>query len=492
MRKFLNVFCKATMMVILPGIAGAAGTYYNNSVYQRYGTNTNYNTAMTGRSYATRYGQQNTNTTTSTTRTTTRTVMRQNGNKNVVNAKKSGFVGNLGLSHEFAEWNFEMNTAGSKLHYDNVKWNILSGDLSYYFGDSTPMQLKVGARYGMQFGESPMVDDDISNGGYLVTTWTGENGNVIGYQTGHALSVGTSKSGDQMGFNASFGLTDYFSWGRAKITPSIGYRYLKYKLKTEQNYGSTIEVLESTDEHPYVTCVSGYMGELQCDPFLLFYTGSGITITGRVIDETTGAISDLIQMPDSSFGAISGVSTGGSYYYEQSGTSHEYETTWAGPYIALDAEYEINNKNFVTAGIEFGLPYYTSEGNQPYRYDWAHPKSVEDKGSLGDAIHLGMAAMWKTQVADAAMLTLGFTYDYYKVSGATAKTFLNSAYYTDLYNAYSAAYDATDDADEKAIYQEEMNTIAGYRSAGWALESSNEIESVYKSMGIRLGLEYKF
>jgi len=486
MKKLFSVL----LMAVVPGIAGAAGTYYNTGYY---GSNTNYNTAMTGRSYASRYGNQGTNTTTSTTRTTTRTVMRQGnaqGNKKS-NAKKQGFVGQMGLSHEFANWNFEMNSAGSKLHYDNVRWNVLSGDLSYYFGDSTPMQIKVGARYGTQFDESPMIDDDISKGGYLVTTWTDENGGVLGYQTGHALSVGTSKGGNQMGFNMSFGLPDYFTWGRAKITPSVGYRYFNYKLTTEKNYGATLEVLESTDLHPYITCISGYMGELQCDPFLLFYTDGGVTLTGRIID-SNGNISDLIQLPEGSFGTIYGVSVGGSYYYEQSGTSHEYKTTWAGPYVALDAEYEINNKNFVSGGIELGLPTYKSEGDQPYRYDWAHPKSVEDSGGFGDAIHLGLAAMWKTFVADSMMLSLGFTYDYYKVSGATAKTFLNSGYYTDLYNAYQDAYNATDDADEKAIYQAEMNTINEYRNAGWTLESSNEIDSIYKSMGIRLGLEYKF
>jgi len=402
------------------------------------------------------------------------------------NAKKQGFVLGGGLTHEFANWAFDMDAAGSKLHYDDIRWNVLDANGTYYFGDSTPMQIKVGARYGVQFGDSPMVDDDISNGGYLVTTWTDGN-NTIGYQTGHAISVGTSNGGSQYGFNVAFGLTDFFKYQKIKMTPSIGYRYFKHELKTKKNYGLTLDIFEATDAHDSVTCISGYLGEIQCDPFLLFYDASGNpSITGRVIDDY-GNIS-YVQIPA---GSVE-LDTGGTYYYEQMGTSHKYETTWAGPYIAMDAEYTIDSKNAVVAGIELGLPIYTAEGNQPYRYDWAHPKSVEDTSSFGDAYHLGLNAMWKTAVSDSTMLTVGFTYDYYHVSKASAKTFLNSAYYMELYDAYEDAYAAATSEAEQQFYLNAMEEIEGYRSAGWVLKSSKEVNSVYKSMGIRIGVEVKF
>ncbi len=487
MKKIYRVLFNMAMVTMIPGIAGAAGTYYNSNLYQqRYGGGYNNNTG-----YGNRYAQQQSTMRTTTTRTTT--TKRSKSSAKQTSNQKSGFVLGAGLTHEFANWDFSMNTAGSKLHYDNVRWNVFDANAAWYFGDSTPMQIKVGARYGMQFDESPMVDDDISQGGYLAMAWTDESGSVVGYQTGHALSVGKSKGGTQMGFNAAFGLTDLFSVGRAKMTPSIGYRYFKHKLTTEQNYGVAIDILESTNNHPYITCISGYMGEIQCDPFLLFYSSNGdITITGRV-EDSSGNISDIIQIPAISGFVTEGVSTGGTYYYEQSGTSHEYETTWAGPYLALDMEYVINNDNVVSGGVELGLPVYTSEGNQPYRYDWAHPKSVEDSGSLGDAIHFGLNANWKTAVTDSAMLTFGLTYDYYSVSGATAKTYLNSTYYSDLYDTYYTAYTAGGLSDyQMEMLEEEMNTINDYRNAGWTLESSNEIKSVYKSMGMRLGVEIKF
>jgi len=495
MNKLYRVLFNVVMVAIIPGIAWGAGTYYNNNLYQqRYGNG--YNNMSTGGSYGNRYGQAQTATRTTTTRTVT--TKRSKSSSSQSSEAKQGFVLGAGLNHEFASWNFDMNTAGSKLHYDDVRWNVFDVSGAYYFGSSTPMQVKVGAKYGMQFDESPMVDDDISQGGYLSMTWTDDAGNVVGYQTGHALSVGTSKGGTQMGFNAAFGLTDLFSVGRAKMTPSIGYRYFKHKLTTEQNYGVAIDVLESTNNHLYITCISGYMGEIQCDPFLLFYSSNGdITITGRT--ETAGGISDLIQVPAISGFVTEGVSTGGTYYYEQSGTSHEYTTTWAGPYLALDMEYVINNDNVVSSGIELGLPVYTSEGNQPYRYDWAHPKSVEDSASFGDAIHFGLNANWKTSITDSMMLTLGMTYDYYSVSSATAKTFLNAGYYEELYDDYYRWYtNGVDDNNnplseyQMAMLEEELDTIDDYRGAGWILESPGEIKSVYKSMGIRLGIEVRF
>ena len=497
MMKAFNTLFNIVLFTVLPGIAGAAGTYYNNNPYQRYGTNNNgYNNY--GRSYASRYGQQATGT---INQPIARPITQTGGIKKITtnNTKKQGFVANMGLSHEFANWTFDMQSSGSRLYYDNIAWNVLDGNVAYYFGESTPMQLKVGGRYGMQFDESPMVDDDITNGGYLVTTWyDGTGTNIIGYQTGHALSIGTSKGGTQMGLNASIGLTDFFKWGRVKMTPSIGYRYLKYKLKTEKNYGATIDIFEATTAHTdgsgnqYITCIND-SGEIQCDPFLLFY---GYDQNGQQSVAITGYTSNTnyIVMP-TSLSNVYGVSVGGTYYYEQPGTSHEYTTTWAGPYLAMDVDYEIDNKNAVSGGIELGLPYYTSEGNQPYRSDWQHPKSVEDSGKLGDAVHVGLNAMWKTTVSESTMLTLGFSYDYYKVSKATAKTFLSPTYYSEWYSYYQEKYNAAVEAGNtelQADYQAELDEVDGYRASGWVIESPNEISSLYKSMGIRLGIEMKF
>ncbi len=498
MKKTSCALFNIVALSLIPAVAGAAGTYYNGLGYQKnVGSYYNNYSNSRGGNYASMYqngyAQQKT--------TTSRKVVKKTSKKTSEKGNaKTGFVLGGGLSHEFASWDFEMKTAGSKLTYDKLSWNVISGEGIYYFGDSTPMQIKVGARYGKQYGETDMMDDDITKGGYVNMEWTDVNKNPFAYQTGHALSVGSSKGGTQMGFNAAFGLTDFFKWGSVKITPSVGYRYLKYELTTKKNYGVAIDILESSSSYPYITCINGYMGELQCDPFLLFYPSGGgdPVISGRVEQQvdTDGdgiadstQVSDTIQIPAGSVG----VGTGGTYYYEQSGTSHKYETTWMGPYVAFDAEYEINKDNFVYGGIEIGLPIYKSEGDQPYRYDWQHPKSVEDKGSFGDAYHIGLNANWSTNITDSTAFTLGLTYDYYTVSKATAKTYMNSAHYTELYDLYTNALANNVLTDyEKIVLQDEIDKIDEYKAANWVIEDKDEIKSIYKAMGIRAGINVKF
>ena len=183
------------------------------------------------------------------------------------------------------------------------------------------------------------------------------------------------------------------------------------------------------------------------------------------------------------------IDVGNTYYYEQSGTSHSYETTWAGPYVALDMEYAIDNKNIVNMGLEFGLPIYDSKGDQPYRFDWAHPTSVEDKGDLGDAYHLGLNGNWATKISDNMSLNIGFVYDYYYVNGADATTYLNASEYQTVLNEYQYYYNQDMLTDEGIAYLQELQAL---QANGWSTESKSEIESIYKSMGIRVGLNIKF
>ena len=63
---------------------------------------------------------------------------------------------------------------------------------------------------------------------------------------------------------------------------------------------------------------------------------------------------------------------------------------------------------------------------------------------------------------------------------------------TGRYDVFQAAYNASTDEAERAYLLGQMNEIDGYRNAGWVLTSPSEISSVYKSMGIRVGLEMKF
>ena len=192
------------------------------------------------------------------------------------------------------------------------------------------------------------------------------------------------------------------------------------------------------------------------------------------------------------------ISSEGSYYYEQPGTSHSYEVEWSGPYVALDMDYTINQNNSINGRVELGLPGYTATGDQPYRLDWAHPKSVEDSAGMASGLHLGLGTNWVTAITNTVSLSVGLTYDYYTVSDAEAKTYLNGSYYDSLYaareKAWTDAGKSLDDildptnGDPVAINIKELES----QCSGWTCTAENEVKSFYKSMGIRVGINAKF
>lgn len=482
-------------LMLAPIAANAAGTYYTGA-YQSpqtsYASQTyagrqtgyanRYNNTYSAPSYAsTRYNSYGNNAVTA--RNTTSTQSQQSASN-----KKTGFWLDAGITHEMAQWQMEMNQSGSILSYDNVGWNVFDVSAGYAFSaGNTTMQIDAGLKYGMQWGESTMYDDDISNGGFLVTTWVDAvTEDEIGDQIGHAMSIGTSQGGNMLGFNVGFGLTDIFKIGNVTFTPSVGYRYLKYKLETENNYGLSVDT---------TACfrVDG-SDEIQCDPAIVVNLGDG---SQQIIwrDDINGSM----DVPDNA----TSINTGSTYYYQQPGVSHSYETTWSGPYIALDMDYIINQNNSVNGRIELGFPGYSSVGDQPYRFDWAHPKSVEDEAGMFGAIHFGLGANWQTAITDSVALSVGLTYDYYSVSGADAKTYLNMTYYNDWYNMILDAW-KTDYPDNTEDYMlGKIEGVTGDATAiniknleaqcpGGVCSSDGEIESFYKALGIRVGINAKF
>ena len=497
--KTLRYLFVTSMVAMLPVLANAAGTYYvgNYQSPQQNYSELGYAAQRYNGPY--RAGQ-NGNYSQDTTYTRTRMRVTPNDNAYVgrqyseytktetktddrmESAPKSdkGFWIAPSLSHEFANWRFDMKNAGSILHYDDVRWNVLDVTAGYRFdAGNLPLQIDAGFKYGMQFGDSTMEDDDISHGGYLVTEWVDENDAFIGYQVGHALSVGTSNGGDMFGFNIGLGLTDFFKMGAVRVTPSVGYRHMKYKLETKNTYGLTVDT-------GYCSTVNG-SDEVQCDPIVVLQYGDQQKV---LWDEDVNEYGFFVINP-----GATGVSTGGTYEYELPGTSHSYETEWAGPYLALDMNYDINANNAVNARIEFGLPIYDSVGDQPYRPDWAHTKSVEDKGGFGDAWHFGLGANYMTAITNTLSFTMGVTFDYYSVNGADASTYLNRDYYESAYNTLLDYYEdlGRDEAYMLANDPTAQNIVETEQDCpGWVCKADGEIESVYKSLGLRVGLNAKF
>lgn len=444
-----------------------------------------------------------------------------------------GFSLDAGLSKQVAMWEFEMNSAGSKLHYDNIDWLVFDASGKYVFDmGNTPVQISAGVQYGMQTGESSMIDDDISHGGYTYGWYDGldsAGNSFVGEKIGHALSAGTSKDGSMFGFNAGIGLTDFFRWGNLKVTPSVGWRYLKYELKTSNNKGLII-VNSDFD----ASCVTLADGSSQCWPLIAVFDGidnyanpayPGYTYfdaAGNPLTDTDGdgyldgdAYYAAVQMPS----GYDYVEAEGTFYFEQPDVSHSYEVEWSGPYLGLDMQYDINQNNVVTANLELGLPSYTATGDQPYRVDWQHPKSVQDKGGIGSGFHFGAGANWRTMLSDKVALSVGVTYDYYSVSDADATTYLNPEYWEPQYyatldqwkyvlndkfgytfsDAQIASYMLNGISKVDGIKDAAGNTIelspeyvAVVRANNWEDKADGEIESFYKSLGIRIGINARF
>ena len=497
--KFLTkMLLNCSVFALMPIVANAAGTYYtggyqspqtryNQTGYAQQRAKTN-NYSQQGLSAYSRnqyagYSSVNRNMPYQQNKGTQRAVQQVGGAEN-------GFSLGAGVSRQTGMWQFEMKNSASVLHYDNIDWNVLDVNAGYVFGNKTKVAVNAGFQYGMQAGESTMVDDDITNGGYQVAEYK-ENGVVIGQQIGNALSIGTSKDGSMIGFNAGIGIKDFFKLGKIKVTPSVGWRYLKYSLETHNNHGMSLDYYNGDGG---CIVVPG-SDEIQCDPAIVFYDGKDLILLVRDDTNTNGEIDidDLIPVPSAGW-----LDMGSNYYYAQPQVSHQYDVEWSGPYLALDMLYDINQDNNVNAYVELGLPSYTATGDQPYRFDWQHPKSVEDSSGIGGAFHLGLGANWTTALTDSVALSIGLTYDYYTVSDADAKTYLNGTYYSDIYNALLADWVAAGKTEADMLDPDNGEPVAldikkiEQDCPGWVCNASGEIKSFYKSLGLRVGINAKF
>ena len=381
---------------------------------------------------------------------------------------QKGFYMSAGAAYESAVWQFDLKDAGSVLSYDNVTWNTIDLNAGYGFdaGD-VGLKLDAGVKFGFQAAESTMVDDDISNGGlpghfYYEDVdddgYFGLGDIVLGETRVKALSIGKSSGGSLFGYNVGLGLTDVFKVGNVRITPNVGWRSLSYKLKTNRNNGISIDA---------ANCITvPGSNEEQCAPLII-----------EILDGGNG---DLHVIWDTDELTIGGgiIDTGNTYFYHQPGTSHSYKVDWAGPYLAFDLDYPINANNAVQGRLEVGLPSYKATGDQAYRPDWQHPRSVEDSAGIGSAYHIGAGGNWLTALSDTISLSLGVTYDFYSIAGADAKTFLDKA----QFDEWLAGGWITND------YYEYVKEVC----PNWVCEDKKEVNSFYRSLGVRVGLSARF
>jgi hypothetical protein len=76
---------------------------------------------------------------------------------------------------------------------------------------------------------------------------------------------------------------------------------------------------------------------------------------------------------------------------------------------------------------------------------------------------------------------------------------LNAIYYQSLLDIYEDQYDyysGVTQTEEVVAYLDELDSMIdvlnSQKSAGWSVESSGEIDSIYKAMGVRAGVNIKF
>ncbi|MCL2339182.1 MAG: hypothetical protein FWC51_04505 [Proteobacteria bacterium] len=408
-------------------------------------------------------------------------------------ADQMGFHVSAGITHQSAGYEVNLKSVGSQLNWNDISWNIFDINAGYGF-DVGGMGLLVSAgfQYGMQASPGKMIDDDITRGGNPVATdltdaVTGDPTGTTTYAS-PAVSIGKSSGGNLMGYNIQLGLTDKFKIGNLKLTPMLGWRSLSYKLTTRQNNGISLDYLESNN------CIVLNTGEMQCSPQLVYTDNAGNLVTtsdgGAIIVPYNDGYGPYDFTGTSPYGNVDNT-----YFYSQPGTSHSYNVAWAGPYLALGMDYNINAYNDVNATVELGLPGYSETGDQPYRPDWAHPKSVADNAGFGSAYHIGLGANWLTAMTDNIALSLGFTYDYYTASNATSTTYLNQDWFMNspynpasVYN-YMQAY--------PGLTQQEIMDSIGITQLlqecpNWVCKTKNDVSSVYHSLGIRVGVSAKF
>jgi hypothetical protein len=388
-----------------------------------------------------------------------------------------------------------MNEAGSILNYSDIAWNIFDLRGGYRLNN---ILIDGGLSLGMQNGTSVMTDDDISMGGLIADI----DGSLTTFTSTKVLSIGESSDGSLFGMHVGVGLTNRLAFGNTRITPSVGWRRLNYELRTSKNHG--LMVTTGIDQN---SCVNDEFGQLFCVPVIWGWSGStanepiGVTLLPPV--SSGEGMGTWWAMPS----GTSWISTGDTFSFFQPGHSHIYEVTWSGPFLALNFESDLNENNFVEGRVELGFPSYHAQGRQPYRFDWSQSPSVEDRAPIFGATHLGLSASWTTMLNRNWGISLGLNYDFYQVKGAEANTYLNGDFWTDILNViYCGSNDfnnctfpfgETTDGFFPDLMFENNDTAASIAALysychGWTCRMQNEVNSFYRSVGIRLGITGRF
>lgn len=273
----------------------------------------------------------------------------------------------------------------------------------------------------------------------------------------HLISLGKGKA-NLKDMSLSVGMRNVYNIAGFDVTPVIGYKkkeqnfemsdhsvpapfFLEYFCEGIDNYGVctsgidlgshglTVNDLYYTDaygERDYTTTVDA--ADLiipgSYDGYDNLYYGMQIaeedfcyvSATGRdVCLEAGEAGSNLLD----AFGGVSSLET-------VEGVTHMYYVTWKGPFIGVNLEKMIGNREIVHIYGELFKPSYEVWGNWPNRVDWQHDPSFVDEG--GSAWGFSFDATYKYLIKNSIALTLGVNYEYIKEKNADTKLYTNPDY----------------------------------------------------------------
>ena len=109
------------------------------------------------------------------------------------------------------------------------------------------------------------------------------------------------------------------------------------------------------------------------------------------------------------FGGVSSI-------METEGVTHMYYVTWEGPFVGVNLERMISQREILHIYGELFKPSYKVWGNWPNRDDWMHDPSFVDDG--GSAWGFSFDATYKYLIKNSIALTLGINYEYIKENNA--------------------------------------------------------------------------
>ena len=268
------------------------------------------------------------------------------------------------------------------------------------------------------------------------------------YNSMHIISIGDG-SADLKDYSIAVGARNFWKLGNWNITPYVGYK------KKEQDF----EMANHAVPAPFyleAMCDAAGSGEPCENDFnpntnvmyeaVLDIEGNFVKTGNAVPDSITfngtnavapdgvsSAVSYGQQIPqeDFCFHLIDGSQEDGYYYcieagddganllgvfggvssvFIQDGTTHMYHVNWTGPFVGLELERKMSDKEELRLYGEYFYPYYKVWGNWPNRDDWAHDPSFWDKGGKGMGFLFNLD--YKYQIKSYLQLILGIEYEY--------------------------------------------------------------------------------